>query len=42
MMRLEPNTSEIAIKMRKQTIERLFDEIMRRIPIVVKSRFFNF
>ena len=36
LMRLEPNNSEIAIKMRKQTIEKLFEEITRRIILVAK------
>jgi hypothetical protein len=36
MMRLEPNNSNIAIKTRKQTIERLFDEIIVRIPVIAK------
>ena len=36
LMRLEPNNSEIAIKMRKQTIEKLFKEITRRIILVAK------
>lgn len=35
LMRLEPSDSDVAIKMRKQTIEKLFDEILMRIPIVV-------
>ncbi|QLH02404.1 hypothetical protein C5F47_01915 [Nitrosopumilus cobalaminigenes] len=36
MMRLEPNTTDIVIQMRKQTIETLFEEILKRIPIIAK------
>jgi hypothetical protein len=36
MMRLEPNTTNVAIQMKKQTIETLFEEIIKRIPILAK------
>jgi hypothetical protein len=36
LMRIEPNDSEIAIEMKKKTIESLFMKIIRRIPLLAK------
>jgi hypothetical protein len=32
LMRLEPSTADIAIQMKKQTIKKLFEEIIKIIP----------
>ena len=36
LMRMEPNDSEVAIKMKNQTIQTLFDNIIKRIPITIE------
>jgi hypothetical protein len=36
LMRLEPSNADIAIQMKKQTIKKLFEEIIKRIPIMAK------
>lgn len=37
LMRMEPSNSELAIKMKNQSVEKLFEEIIKRIPITVKT-----
>lgn len=37
LMRMEPSDSELAIKMKNQTVQKLFEEIMKRIPITIQT-----
>ena len=37
LMRMEPSDSELAIQMKNQTVQKLFEEIMKKIPITIQT-----
>jgi len=36
LMRMEPGSSKISVDLKNQTIQAIFDEIVRRLPLVIK------